>query len=46
MTKLLLKLFKVYCFQQTNLTTKTQNVFVTQQTVERSLSPEEEHSFQ
>lgn len=31
---------------QSNLTTKTQNVFVTQQSVERSLSPEEEHSFQ
>ncbi|XP_014481851.1 PREDICTED: transcription initiation factor TFIID subunit 6-like isoform X2 [Dinoponera quadriceps] len=31
---------------QTSLTTKTQNVFVTQQSAERSLSPEEEHSFQ
>lgn len=32
--------------QQANLNAKTQNVFVTQQSVERSLSPEEEHSFQ
>ncbi|GAB1868409.1 Transcription initiation factor TFIID subunit 6 [Camponotus japonicus] len=32
--------------QQANLTAKTQNVFVTQQNVEGSLSPEEEHSFQ
>lgn len=31
---------------QTGLTTKTQNVFVAQQNIERSLSPEEEHSFQ
>lgn len=31
---------------QTSLTTKTQNVFVAQQNVERSISPEEEHSFQ
>ncbi|CAL1678732.1 unnamed protein product [Lasius platythorax] len=32
--------------QQANLTATTQNVFVTQQNVEGSLSPEEEHSFQ
>ncbi|KAM0728043.1 Transcription initiation factor TFIID subunit 6 [Formica fusca] len=32
--------------QQANLTARTQNVFVTQQNVEGSLSPEEEHSFQ
>ncbi|XP_012154259.1 transcription initiation factor TFIID subunit 6 isoform X2 [Megachile rotundata] len=31
---------------QGNISTKTQNVFVTQQNVECSLSPEEEHSFQ
>ncbi|XP_043595220.1 transcription initiation factor TFIID subunit 6-like isoform X1 [Bombus pyrosoma] len=31
---------------QGNITAKTQNVFVTQQNVECSLSPEEEHSFQ
>ncbi|XP_011064426.1 PREDICTED: transcription initiation factor TFIID subunit 6-like isoform X2 [Acromyrmex echinatior] len=31
---------------QTNLTAKTQSVFVTQQNVERSLSPEEEQPFQ
>lgn len=31
---------------QTNLTTKTQSVFVAQQNAERSISPEEEHSFQ
>ncbi|XP_047362390.1 transcription initiation factor TFIID subunit 6-like isoform X2 [Vespa velutina] len=32
--------------QQANMTNKTQNVFVTQQSVEHALSPEEEQSFE